>query len=166
MYLILSPRRGILADLHGCFGDTLSHLYIQESGFVPAFSSDSSSTKQNGDISYFLYLAEKYRNQEFPWRKLIVASGCVACWSHLFMQQKSHGFSSLTRRTIQLTLLRTVGCCSWWVRHSHYEKDPHFQCSSTLEPCLEMLRGNCRAQHLNNFGNAGRVQLSFLWEPE
>lgn len=66
IYLILAPRRGILAALHGCFGDTLSHLYIQESGFAPALSSDSSSTKHSGGLSYFLYLAEKYRNISFP----------------------------------------------------------------------------------------------------
>lgn len=66
MHLTLAPRRGIFAVLHGCFGGTLSHLYIQESGFVPTFSSDSCSAKHNGDLSYFLYLAEKYRNISFP----------------------------------------------------------------------------------------------------
>lgn len=65
MYLILALRRGVFAGLHECFGDKLSHLYIQEYGFVPTFSSDSSSanTMETFPVSY---LADKYRNISFP----------------------------------------------------------------------------------------------------
>lgn len=62
----LGPKEMHLCCLHECFGDTLSYLYIQEFGFVPTFFSNSSSTKCNGDLSCFFYLADKYTNISFP----------------------------------------------------------------------------------------------------
>lgn len=138
--LILAPRRCIFAALHGCFGDAFSHLYMQESGFVPTFSSGSSSTKHNGDLSCFLYLADRSRNIFFPegnslWPWVVWLAGAIS-----FMQQKSHGFLSLTR-TIQSAALTTVGMLFMMGDVPTMKKKAlHYQCSSTPEPCLKMLQ--------------------------
>lgn len=109
----------------------------------------------------FLFPSFSWEVQEYllPWRKLIVALGCVACWNHLFMQQKSCGFSSLTRRAIQSAVLRTVGMLFmrgemfplWESKVPIISVAPHW---NVVQKCS---RGNCRAQRLNNFGSEGRA---------